>query len=81
MIQCIAHNTETRLRKLINGEVKCFAHGNRIYCNIKTRYFSHRITVQYTMNEVSGGYATSVRTAATIIRLYQKFLNELFFKY
>lgn len=81
MIQCIAHNTETRLRKLIHGEVKCFAHGNRIYCDIKTRYFSHRITVQYTMAEVLGGYATSARTTATIIRLYQKFLNELFFKY
>lgn len=81
MLQCIAHNTETRLKKIIKGEVKCFANGNRIYCDIKNRHFSHRITVQYTMTEVSCGYATSARTTATIIRLYQKFLNELFFKY
>lgn len=81
MITCIARNTETRLKKIIKGDVKCFAHGNRIYCDIKTRYFSHRITVQYTRVEVSGGYATSARTTATIIRLYQKFLSELFFKY
>jgi hypothetical protein len=81
MITCIARNTETRLRKIIKGEVKCFAKGNRIYCDINTCGFSHRITVQYTDMEVYSGIASSDRTTELILRLHQKYLNELFFKY
>ena len=80
MITCIARNTENRLKKIIKGEVKCFAHGNRIICDIKTHSFAHRITVQYTAMEVSTGIASSERTTELILRIYKKYLHDLFFK-
>lgn len=80
MIQCIAHNTETRLKKIIKGEVKCFVKGSRIYCDIKTCGFSHRVTVQYTNVELYSGIASSERTTELILRLYKKYLHDLFFK-
>lgn len=72
MITCIARNTENRLKKVIKGNVKCFANGSRIYCDIKTGSLSHRITVQYTAMEVSAGIASSERTTELILRLYKK---------
>lgn len=80
MLTCIARNTENRLKKLIKGEVKVYAHRGLIYCDINNGYFTHRVTVHYTTMELSCGTASTDRTVKIILDTYRARLSSQFFK-
>lgn len=80
MLACISRNAEARLKKWIKGEVKCFTRGDLIICDIKTRYFSYRVTVEYTRQDILTGRASTDNTVGIIIQAYKNYIKKKFFE-